>query len=122
MDAQAQWGMIRGRIKSQGSLKGVIAKTVEEVERQTKEITITENGTIEVVPDSLGLLEKVTVTTDVIGGDVPEYQGSYEVTPSSKKQTLSTAKKVMREDVKIKEIPYEETPNSGGRGSTVRIG
>ena len=121
MDTQAQWGMIKGRIKSQGSLKGVIAKTVEEVERQTKEITITENGTIEVVPDSLGLLEKVTVTTDVIGGDVPEYQGSYEVTPSSKEQTLSTAKKVMREDVKIKEIPYVEVSNASG-GITVTIG
>lgn len=122
MSTQAQWGMIKGRIKSQGSLKGVISKTVEEVERQTKEITITENGTVEVVPDSLGLLEKVTVTTDVIGGDVPEYQGSYEVTPKASEQTLSTARKVMREDVKINEIPYKETPNSGGRGSTVRIG
>lgn len=122
MSTQAQWGMIKGKVKSQGSLKGVISKTVEEVERQTKEITITENGTVEVVPDSLGLLEKVTVTTDVIGGDVAEYQGSYEVTPKSSEQTLSTARKVMREDVKINEIPYEETPNSGGRGSTVRIG
>lgn len=121
MSTQAQWGMIKGKIKSQGSLKGVISKTVEEIERQTKEITITENGTIEVVPDSLGLLEKVTVTTDVIGGDVPEYQGSYEVTPSSKEQTLSTAKKVMREDVKIKEIPYVEVSNASG-GITVTIG
>ena len=121
MDVQTQLGVIKGAIKPRGIVKGVISKAVEDVERQTKEITITENGTIEVVPDSLGLLEKVTVTTDVIGGDVAEYQGSYEVTPSSKEQTLSTARKVMREDVKIKEIPYVEVSNASG-GITVTIG
>ena len=121
MGTQAQWEDTKCTIKPRGIVKGVISKTVEEVERQTKEITITENGTIEVVPDSLGLLEKVTVTTDVIGGNVAEYKGSYEVTPSVNEQTLSTAKKVMREDVKIKEIPYAEVSNTSG-GTTVIIG
>lgn len=121
MSTQAQWGMIRGKIKSQGSIKGVISKTVEEVERQTKEITITENGVVEIVPDSLKLLDKVTVTTDVIGGDVAEYKGSYEVTPSLDEQTLPTSRKVMREDVIIKEIPITKVSNTSG-GNTVIIG
>ena len=110
MSTQAQWGMIKGKIKSQGSLKKKKTKTVEEVERQTKEITITENGTIEVVPDSLGLLEKVTVTTDVIGGDVAEYKGSYEVTPSLDEQTLSTSKTIenIQDKKKIKDQNNED--------------
>lgn len=116
-----QWGTLIGTIKPQVNLKGVISIKTEEVERQSKEITITENGVVEIVPDSLKLLDKVTVTTDVIGGDVAEYKGSYEVTPSLDEQTLPTSRKVMREDVIIKEIPITKVSNTSG-GNTIIIG
>lgn len=91
-------------------------------EEQEKTVTITENGTTEVLPDENKLLNKVTVITDLVGVNAEEYKGSYEVTPSAREQVLETAEKVMRNDVTIKEIPYKETPNSSGRGTTVRIG
>lgn len=91
-------------------------------EEQEKTVTITENGTTEVLPDENKLLKKVTVITDLVGVNAEEYKGSYEVVPSARKQVLETAKKVMRNDVTIQEIPYKETPNSGGRGTTVKIG
>jgi hypothetical protein len=129
--SQAQYGTIVGIIKPQGhltgmikpqsNLRGVISKTVEEVERQNKEITITENGIVEVMPDANKLLQKVTITTDVIGGDVAEYQGSYEVTPTIQEQVLPTALKVMRNDLTVKEIPYAEVSNASG-GTTIIIG
>ena len=114
---------LKGVMKPQEeNLCGVMSRTVESVVRQSKEITITENGTVDVLPDANKVLEKVTIVTDVIGANAEEYKGSYEVVPSAREQVLSTALKVMRNDVKIKEIPYKETPNSSGRGTTVRIG
>ena len=114
-------GILKGTIKPKAVLKGTISKTVEKVERQTKAITITENGTVEVSPDANKVLDKVTVTTDVLTGDAEEYKGSYEVTPKLEEQTLQTASKVMRNDVKIKEIPITTVSNSSG-GNTVIIG
>lgn len=90
-------------------------------EEQEKSITITENGTVEVVPDDKKILKKVTITTDVIGGDTEEYEGSYEVTPKLEEQSLPTALKVMRNDIKIKEIPITKVSNTSG-GNTVIIG
>lgn len=112
--------VLKGTIKPQVTLAGIISKTVEKVERQTKAITINENGTVEVIPDANRVLEKVTVTTDVIGGNVEEYKGSYEITPSPEEQILHTALKVMRDDVKVKEIPYYEVSNASG-GNTIII-
>lgn len=51
-----------------------------------------------------------------------DYTGEYEVTPRAQEQALLTAEKVMLHDVTIKEIPYREIPNVGGRGMTVKIG
>jgi hypothetical protein len=90
-------------------------------EEQEKTVTITENGTVEVLPDGDKLLNKVTVITDVISGDVDEYKGSYEVTPRLEEQTLPTALKVMRNDVKINKIPITKVSNTSG-GNTVIIG
>ena len=119
--AQAQYGTIVGIIKAKGNLNGSISLKTEKVEKQSKEITITENGVVDVLPDANKVLDKVTITTDVIGGNVSEYKGSYEVTPMLSEQTLSTAKKVMRDDVKIKEIPITRVTNTSG-GNTVIIG
>ena len=90
-------------------------------EKQEKSVVITENGTTVIVPDENKVLNKVTVVADIIGGNVEEYKGSYEVTPQVQEQTLSTARKVMRDDIKVKEIPYFEVSNNSG-GNTVYIG
>ena len=55
------------------------------------------------------------------GGDVPVYEGSYEVTPSSEKQILDTDGKLMSEDLTINEIPVSEVSNNQG-GTTITIG
>lgn len=49
------------------------------------------------------------------------YDGEYEVTPSTKQQTLETESKVMRENVIVEPIPYSEVSNGAG-GTTVTIG
>jgi len=51
-----------------------------------------------------------------------EYNGEYEVTPRvDKDTTLLTAKKIMRRNVVVKQIPYYETSNESD-GATVYIG
>ena len=90
-------------------------------EKQEKSVVITENGTTVVLPDENKVLSKVTVVADIIGGNVEEYKGSYEVTPRLQEQTLPTARKVMRDDVKINKIPITTVSNSSG-GNTVIIG
>lgn len=64
---------------------------------------------------SLTAQDAVVVTT----GGFP-YEGAYEVTPTVDGFTLPTAKKVMREDLTVKQIPIFETGNTSG-GSTVYI-
>lgn len=58
---------------------------------------------------------------EITNGIVHYYDGSYEVTPSSFPQSLSTENLVMRNNVNIKEIPYYEVLNQSG-GKTVTIG
>ena len=84
-----------------------------------KPLKVNENG-VYTAPEGVDGFNPVTVDMMQVQGE--QYEGSYEVVPSAQKQVLETAQKVMRDDVIIKEIPYEETPNSGGRGTTVRIG
>ena len=65
---------------------------------------------------------KVNVKGEIVYvGDAESYEGEYEVTPTVEKQTLQTAKKIMKEDVTVKEIPYAEVSNPAG-GTTVIIG
>ena len=49
------------------------------------------------------------------------YEGSYEVEPLTREQILSTANKVMTQDIRIREISYQEVSNESG-GHTVTIG
>ena len=49
------------------------------------------------------------------------YEGSYEVEPLTREQILSTANKVMTQDIRIREISYQEVSNESG-GYTVTIG
>ena len=51
-----------------------------------------------------------------------EYKGEYIVTPDPyDQQVLNTAKKLMRDDVTIKKIPFFAVSNASG-GDTVYIG
>ena len=52
---------------------------------------------------------------------VPEYEGSYEIRPKVWEQAMLTKGKLMLEDVKIQEIPYQEVTNQTG-GKTATIG
>lgn len=49
-----------------------------------------------------------------------EYEGDYDVIPKTYLQTLDTDNKVLRDDVRVHEIPYFETSNE--KGTTVYIG
>ena len=59
------------------------------------------------------------VDVDVEGGDIPIYDGSYNVIPSKEQQILETKDKKMIDDVTIEEISYTETSNQ--YGTTVAI-
>lgn len=100
--------------------KSVVASGTKE-EKQEKTVTITENGTVEILPDLNMVLEKVTIITDIIGADVEEYKGSCQIVPKFEEQVLPTCKKVLRDDVVIKEIPITKVSNTSG-GNTVIIG
>lgn len=57
----------------------------------------------------------------VISSGGAPYEGDYEVMPKLEEQTLPTAQKLMKENLKIKEIPISVVSNTGG-GNTVIIG
>lgn len=107
-------------IDFESDFESVVTSPVRK-EEQEKTITITENGTQEVVPDKDKVLNKVTVITDLVGVNAEEYKGSYEVTPKLEEQIIPTASKVMRNDMKIKEIPITTVSNASG-GNTAIIG
>lgn len=50
-----------------------------------------------------------------------EYNGKYEVTPKTEKQTLETKDKHLNDNITINSIPYVTSDNSAG-GVTVTIG
>lgn len=53
--------------------------------------------------------------------DYEKYVGTYEVTPTIEAQTLSTANRVMVDNVNIKAIPYYSVSNAS-HGETIIIG
>lgn len=53
-------------------------------------------------------------------GVTEQYKGDYEVTPRLSAQVLETRKKVMTDNLTIKEIPIYEVSNTSG-GTTVYI-
>ena len=52
--------------------------------------------------------------------NLPYYEGSYDITPKVIPQKMETKNKAMREDVLIRQIPYEAVSN--GTGTTITIG
>ena len=63
---------------------------------------------------------QVDAVTRIPSGDVPAYDGPYEAIPKVEAQTLPTAKKIMREDVSVRAIPYFDVSNPAG-GNTIYI-
>lgn len=58
----------------------------------------------------------------IVQGDrLPNYEGSYEITPRVVEQMLETKDKSMIDDVTVNAIPYVEVSNVGG-GFTATIG
>lgn len=55
------------------------------------------------------------------GGIYDEYAGEYEVTPRITEQVLPTSKKVMTDDLVVREIPVTRVTNTSG-GNTIIIG
>ena len=54
------------------------------------------------------------------GSRLPDYTGSYEVTPKLMDQTLPTNNKSMTRDLVIKEVPVARVSNpSGGKTCTI---
>ncbi len=85
------------------------------------EITLseTEQIDIEVISEAefqIGLGSEI-----IIADKYAEYEGPSSVTPSSAEQTLFTADRVTKENIKIKSIPYTEISNYAG-GNTAIIG
>lgn len=80
-------------------------------------LDVTENGTYE-VPEGVEGFNPVRVV-------IPEYEGAYNVEPSTEEQTLATAGKVMTEDVVVdkvepvlwKTITLDEPYNENGLGT-----
>lgn len=56
---------------------------------------------------------------EVIGTEI--YSGDYEVIPKVREQILETAKKTMKEDMKVLAIPFSLVDNTAG-GQTITIG
>lgn len=56
----------------------------------------------------------------IIQTDAEQYDGNYEVTPTSQQQTLQTKDRLMNDDIEIKPIPYYDVSNEFGR--TIYIG
>ena len=54
-------------------------------------------------------------------GRLPDYEGTYEVTPRKVEQVLETKDKSMTDNVTVFAIPYAEVSNLGG-GLTATIG
>ena len=61
----------------------------------------------------------VVPDTPIPEGEI--YEGEYTITPSIQEQEMLTKNKIMKENVKIKSIPYYETSNNSD-GLTVIIG
>lgn len=55
------------------------------------------------------------------GGRLPDYGGSYSVTPKVTEQVLPTKDRSMLDDITIFQVPFQETDNPSG-GKTVVIG
>ncbi len=65
----------------------------------------------------------LTITGNLIigsgGADYPYYEGEYVVIPKVYEQSLDTDNKILTDDVVVKEITYNITPNEKGLTATI---
>lgn len=112
------------------SMEGAVVTLTNFPEAETKSVTITENGTVTITPDTKDYLSSVEVTTDIPLEDNKTEtfttNGEYEIVPTTgnaamKKATVTVA--VPLEDNKEETInledysaPVEITPSTGNEG------
>ena len=73
------------------------------------------------VKQSAAISGDLNVTGFDGGGNIPQYDGAYEVTPSPQAQVLQTVGKKMAKNITVNEIPYFVTENEA-QGNTINIG
>lgn len=61
----------------------------------------------------------IQLTADVIIVKPEEYDGEYTVIPKTYVQYLETTNKLMRDDVTVTEIPYDEVTNIYGKTAVI---
>ena len=57
---------------------------------------------------------KMGVETGILVASFPDYEGTYEVTPTMGEQVLPSRARTMRDDVTVHAIPYTQTTNESG--------
>ena len=73
-------------------------------EPQTQTVSIeAQSASIDVQENILTVAFSEPIVREIVGGE--PYDGSYEVTPSSEEQTLSTTGKLLSRDLKVNPIP-----------------
>lgn len=83
---------------------------------------VTPKATIIGKVKSRTILSKVDAgKIEIIHTNLPDYDGSYYIEPSTRVQTLLTTNKTMRHNLVVDQIRYTERPNAFG-GLTVYIG
>lgn len=54
-------------------------------------------------------------------GTIPEYEGTYEITPMVTSQTFDTKDKKLTDDMTVLAIPYYETTNTSGGDYVIKL-
>ena len=84
--------------------------------------TVSSKSSIGAFIDSSTLLGDIKIgAVEIIRRALPDYEGSYEATPTTDPQVMPTSGRSMLDDFVIHEIPYFETSNPSG-GYTAIIG
>ena len=74
---------------------------------------------IQVVDKLTASMGAVVVVVEDIS-HLPQYDGPYEITPRVTAQTLPTARKILTDDLTVREIPRYDVSNTAG-GKTIFI-
>ena len=118
-------GIIGGQVQTHGTVSGVVNYEkqhqigIVHIKDNIEGIIQQKNNLSGVINNNNNLIGSINYHTEG-GSDVPPYEGEYVVTPRIYEQSLATKNKLMKADVKVKEIPYYETSNISGK--TVYIG
>lgn len=76
--------------------------------------------------EDINITEQLDVELEIgtiirVGGDFPDYEGEYEITPKITEQVLETKNKSLLDNITVFQIPYASVSNPSG-GNTVTIG